>query len=93
MSPCGFFPLPTGLTSVSFHVLIYYFNCAITRDLIMPREQIHKFEHVFLLSADLLIISELLYSFLAVATCGWRRYPLPVAAWAETNLLWIQLGP
>lgn len=59
----------------------------------MPREQIHKFEHVFLLSADLLIISELLYSFLAVATCGWRRYPLPVAAWAETNLLWIQLGP
>lgn len=51
MSPCGFSPLPTGVTSVSFHVLIYYFNCALTRDLIMPREHIYKFEHVFLLSA------------------------------------------
>lgn len=92
MSPCGFFPLPTGVTSVSFHVLIY-FNCTLTRDQIMPREQIHKSEHVFLFSADLLIISQLLCSFLAVATCGWRHYPLPVvAAWAEANLLWIQLG-
>lgn len=43
MSSCGFFPLATGVTSVTFHVLIYYFNCALTRYLIMPREQIHKF--------------------------------------------------
>lgn len=80
------------MTSVSFHVLIYYFNCALTRDLITLREQIYKFEHVFLLSALLLIISELFYSFLSVAACGSRRYPLPVAALAEANLLWIQLG-
>lgn len=91
-SPCGFSPLPTGVTSVSFHVLIYYFNCALTRDLIMPREQIYKFERVFLLSAPLLIVSELCYSFLAAATCGWRHHSLPVAALAEENLLWIQLG-
>lgn len=65
---CGFFPLPIGVTSVSFHVLIYSFNCALTRDLIMPREQLHKFEHVFPLSTDLLIISELLSSFPAVPT-------------------------
>lgn len=80
------------MTSVSFHVLIYYFNCALTRDLIMLRGQIYKFEFVFLLSALLLIIAELLYSFLALATYGWRHYPLPVAALAEANLLWIQLG-
>lgn len=59
----------------------------------MPREHICKFEHVFLLSTDLLIISELLCSFLAVAVCSWRHYALPEAAWAEANLLWIQLGP
>lgn len=59
----------------------------------MLREQIYKFEHVFLLYALLLIISDLFYSFLAVATCGWRRYyPLPVAALAEANVLRIELG-
>lgn len=44
-SPCGSSPLPAGVTSVLFNVLIYYFNCALTRDLIMPREQIYKFSY------------------------------------------------
>lgn len=75
--------LPEGVTSVSFHVLIYYFNCALTRDLIMPREQIYKFEHVFLLSALLLITLEVFYSFLAVATCGWRHYLCLLQLWQK----------